>query len=140
MAIRIIVKTKAGLLFESPIFIEKDNDELKSQACLYDISKIVERRTLRCLHLYYEENTMVNQWTFPMRDNPLEITLWLYVKGSNSKAVKNVCTKLGIDQDFTVYFKSPIADKQFENLKFDLSFYPQPLLILKKRLRQNTNG
>ena len=123
MTIRIIVKTKTGKFSESPIFIDKNNDELKSQTCLYDISKVVERRTniVRSLHLYYEGETLVNQWTFLTRENPPEINLWLYVKGSSSKAVKNVCTKLGIEQDFSVYFKSPTADKQFENVKFDLS-------------------
>ena len=118
MAPRIVMKTKTGLLSESPILIEKDD-----VISLLDVSMMVQKATKipTSLHLYYDGDTMVNKKAFVEKINSPEINLWLYVKGSSSKAVKNVCTKLGIQQHFTVYFKNPTKNRQFENIKFDLS-------------------
>ena len=119
---RFIVKTKTGWFNTSPIWIEEI--DIMTDSWLYDISKVVARRTHipRCLHVYYEGETRVDFRTFRKRENnPSEINLWLYVKGASWKGSNNVYTRLGIRQDFTVYFKSPTQDRQFENVKFDLS-------------------
>ena len=132
MAPRIIVKIKTDSLSKSPILIIKDD-----VTSLYDVSTIVEKETRipTSLHLYYDEGeTLVSNETFVNKINSEEINLWLYVKGSSSEFVKNVCTKLGIQQNFTVYFKNPTRDRQFENIKFDLSL-SSTALDLKRTIK-----
>ena len=78
MAPRIIVKTRTGLLSESPILIEKDN-----VTSLRVVSMVVEKETKipKSLHLYYEGETLVNTATFVEKINSKNSkTSWKEIK------------------------------------------------------------